>query len=89
MPIRRSPSEAGNTRPDTGRDRSEQVVAINRTAWSQSVGARTRLPLLARRRHVPQRPGRLHEGVVIRKDGGGPWSMIWSANAPAVQNISI
>jgi hypothetical protein len=40
MPIRRSPNEAGHTRPQPGRDRSEQVVAINRNAWSQSAGAR-------------------------------------------------
>jgi hypothetical protein len=38
MPIRRSPNEAGHTRPQPGRDRSEQVVAINRNAWSQSIG---------------------------------------------------
>jgi len=38
MLIRRSPNGAGHTRPQPGRDRSEQVVAINRNAWSQSIG---------------------------------------------------
>jgi hypothetical protein len=38
MPIRRSPNEAGHTRPQPGCDQSEQVVAINRNAWSQSIG---------------------------------------------------
>src|ERR1700730_15246346 len=38
MPIRRSPNGAGYTRPQPGRDQSEQVVAINRKAWSQSIG---------------------------------------------------
>jgi len=40
MTIRRSPNGAGYTRPQPGRDRSEQVVAINRNQWSQSIGAR-------------------------------------------------
>src|SRR5262249_53577885 len=38
MPIRRSPNGAGHTRPQLGRDRSKQVVAINRNARSQSIG---------------------------------------------------
>ena len=38
MPIRRSPNEARHTPPQPGRDRPEQVVAINRNAWSQSIG---------------------------------------------------
>jgi hypothetical protein len=38
MPIRRSPNGAGYTRPQPGRDRSEQVVAIDRNRWSQSIG---------------------------------------------------
>ena len=38
MPLRRSPNGAGHTRPQPGRDRPEQVVAINRNAWSQSIG---------------------------------------------------
>ena len=38
MPIRRSPNGAGHSRPQPGRDRPEQVVAINRNAWSQSIG---------------------------------------------------
>jgi hypothetical protein len=38
MPIRRSPNGAGYTRPQPGRDRPEWVVAINRNAWSQSIG---------------------------------------------------
>jgi hypothetical protein len=38
MPIRRSPNSAGHTRPQPGRDPPEWVVAINRNAWSQSIG---------------------------------------------------
>ena len=38
MPIRRSPNGAGYLRPQAGRDRPEWVVAINRNAWSQSIG---------------------------------------------------
>ena len=38
MPIRRSPNGARHVRPQHGRNRPERVVAINRNAWSQSVG---------------------------------------------------
>ena len=38
MLIRRSPNGAGHIRPQHSRDRSEQVIAINRNAWSQSIG---------------------------------------------------
>ena len=38
MPIRRSPNGAHHVRPQPGRNRPEWVVAINRNAWSQSVG---------------------------------------------------
>ena len=38
MPIRRSPNGARHTRPQPGRHRPEWVVAINRNAWSQSIG---------------------------------------------------
>jgi hypothetical protein len=38
MPIRRSPNGARHVRPQPGRNRPEWVVAINRNAWSQSVG---------------------------------------------------
>jgi len=38
LPIRRSPNGARYTRPQPGRDQSEQVVAINRNRWSQSIG---------------------------------------------------
>ena len=38
MPIRRSPNDARYPRPQPGRDPPEQVVAINRNAWSQSIG---------------------------------------------------
>ena len=38
MPIRRSPNGARHVRPQPGRNRPERVVAINRNAWSQSVG---------------------------------------------------
>ena len=40
MPLRGSPNGAGHTRPQPGRDRPEQVVAINRNRWSQSAGMR-------------------------------------------------
>ena len=38
MPIRRSPNGARVVRPQPGRNRPERVVAVNRNAWSQSVG---------------------------------------------------
>src|ERR1700730_3697339 len=38
MPIRGSPDGACHPRPQAGRDRPEWVVAINRNAWSQSIG---------------------------------------------------
>jgi hypothetical protein len=38
MPIRGSPNGARHPRPQAGRDRPEWVVAINRNAWSQSIG---------------------------------------------------
>ena len=38
MPIRGSPNGARHLRPQAGRDRPEWVVAINRNAWSQSIG---------------------------------------------------
>jgi hypothetical protein len=38
MPIRGLPNGPRHTRPQTGRDRPEWVVAINRNAWSQSIG---------------------------------------------------
>jgi hypothetical protein len=38
MPIRRSPNGVRHVRPQPGRNRPERVVAINRNAWSQSVG---------------------------------------------------
>ena len=41
MPIRRSPNDARHPGPQAGRDPPEQVVAINRNAWSRSPGART------------------------------------------------
>ena len=38
MPIRGSPNGAHHPRPQAGRDRPEWLVAINRNAWSQSIG---------------------------------------------------
>ena len=38
MPICGSPNGANHLRPQAGRDRLEQVVAINWNAWSQSIG---------------------------------------------------
>ena len=38
MLIRGSPNGARHPRPQPGRDRPEWVVAINRNAWSQSIG---------------------------------------------------
>ena len=38
MPVRRSPNGARHVRPQPGRNRPERVVAINRNAWSQSIG---------------------------------------------------
>jgi hypothetical protein len=51
MPIRRSPNGARHVRPQPGRNRPERVVAINRNAWSQSVGTGGRNhPVRARQR---------------------------------------
>ena len=52
MPIRGSPNGAYHPHPQAGRDRPEWVVAINRNAWSQSIG-------IAGRNH----PVRAHPGV--------------------------
>jgi hypothetical protein len=38
MPIRRSPTADPQAPPQPGRDHPEWVVAINRNAWSQSIG---------------------------------------------------
>ena len=38
MPICGSPNGARYPRPQLGRDPPEQVVAINRNGWSQSIG---------------------------------------------------
>ena len=38
MPIRGSPNGARHPSSTGGRDRPEWVVAINRNAWSQSIG---------------------------------------------------
>ena len=38
VPIRGSPNGARYPRPQPSRDRPESVVAINRNAWSQSIG---------------------------------------------------
>jgi hypothetical protein len=38
MLIRGRPNGARHTRPQAGRDHPEQVVAINREAWSRSIG---------------------------------------------------
>ena len=57
MPIRRSPNGAGYTRPQPGRDRPEWVVAINRNAWSQSIGISGR--------NQPVRAIRAKDGVIM------------------------
>ena len=54
MPIRGLPNGVRHTRPQTGRDRPEQVVAINRNSWSRSSGARTQRTKL-RKGSVPKR----------------------------------
>jgi hypothetical protein len=38
MPIRGSPNGARHPHPQAGRDRPEPMVAINRNAWSKSIG---------------------------------------------------
>ena len=55
MPIRRSPNGAHHPHPQAGRDRPEWVVAINRNAWSQSIGIAGRdHPVCAPRRQKAQ-----------------------------------
>ena len=63
MPIRGSPNGANHLRPQAGRDRLEQVVAINRNAWSQSIG-------MAGRDHPVRAPwgGTLITGLDGRKN---------------------
>jgi len=58
MPIRGSPNGAYHPHPQAGRDRPEWVVAINRNAWSQSIG-------IAGRNH----PVRALLGWLARKRG--------------------
>jgi hypothetical protein len=58
MPIRGSPNGARHLRPQAGRNRPEWVVAINRNAWSQSIGIAgrdhpVRAPCAARRCPTP------------------------------------
>ena len=55
MPIRRSPNGARHVRPQPGRNRPERVVAVNRNAWSQSVGIGGRNhPVRARKTPKPR-----------------------------------
>jgi hypothetical protein len=57
MPIRGSPNGAGYLRPQAGRDRPESVVAINRNAWSQSIGMAGRnRPVRAPDHHARHEP---------------------------------
>jgi hypothetical protein len=63
MPIRGSPNGARHLRPQAGRNRPEWVVAINRNAWSQSIG-------IAGRDHpvrAPELRGR-HQGSSGRQE---------------------
>ena len=69
MPIRGSPNGANHLRPQAGRDRLEQVVAINRNAWSQSIGTTGRnhpvRALLQQYRHRRALPGVPGKDVVL------------------------
>ena len=62
MPIRGSPDDARHPRPQTGRDPSESVVAINRNGWSQSFG-------IAGRNHSVRAGGAIpaHQGLNLPK----------------------
>jgi hypothetical protein len=65
MPIRRSPNGAHHPHPQAGRDRPEWVVAINRNAWSQSIG-------IAGRDHpvcavIPRKPDRKLERALLKQ----------------------
>jgi len=62
MPIRGSPNRARHPRPQPGRDRPESVVAINRNAWSQSIG-------IAGRDHPVRAADMLEAGETAVKDG--------------------
>jgi ABC-type branched-subunit amino acid transport system permease subunit len=66
MPIRGSPNGARHHRPQAGRDRPEWVVAINRNAWSQSIGIAGRDP--------PVR-ALVINGAVFRLFGGVGWGI--------------
>ncbi len=66
MPIRRSPNDARHPRPQGGRDHPEQVVAINRNDWSQSIGTPGR-----------DHPVRAHHRELHRNGDEAAW---WQAN---------
>lgn len=58
MPIRGSPNGFGHLGPQADRDRPESVVAINRNAWSQSIGIAGRdRPERAPQPRSPERTG--------------------------------
>ena len=65
MPIRRSPNGARHVRSQPGRNRPERVVAINRNAWSQSVGTGGRNHPV---RAVTYEAGQKERAVVIEWD---------------------
>jgi hypothetical protein len=71
MPIRGSPNGAYHPHPQAGRDRPEWVVAINRNAWSQSIG-------IGGRNH-PVRA--VSGGSGVRNSGSADWAE--GENSPA------
>ena len=68
MLIRGSPNGARHLRPQAGRDRPEWVVAINRNAWSQSIGTAGRdHPVRARGGN--SRPALAMRGKLVDDEG--------------------
>jgi hypothetical protein len=58
--------------------RNQSVRARDFPCWLQG----------ARRYHVSQTSQALDEAIAVRKMAEAPGTMIWSLNAPAVQNIT-
>ncbi len=74
MPIRRSPNGARHVRPQPGRNPPEWVVAINRNAWSLSVGTGGR--------NHPVRSLIVYHGVHKIAESGAPGIMMLSETQP-------
>ena len=71
MPICGSPNGANHLRPQAGRDRLEQVVAINWNAWSQSIGTAGRNHPVRASEYLPEiwGDGMVNEAALVQNVG--------------------